>query len=298
MKTKINYAPIVIFAFNRADRLKCLIECLFKNKDIDKMDLYIFVDVADPKRDKRNIKFNKEVIDFLQSYDENLCVFKSHKVIIAEQHKGLANSIINGVTKIINEYGKVIVLEDDLEVSYDFLDYMQRGLEYYKNDKKIWSVTGHCPKMNALKRYQKDVFLAPRPESLGWGTWSDRWNRTDWDVKTYERFKKDYMGHALFNLGGNDLCKMLRRQMEDSEYDSWAIRWGYQQFLERKYTVYPKESRVIHCGNDNRSTHGVYFSNQGLKEKYSSCRFTSLKINYRILIAYRMANSKYIWSKK
>lgn len=297
MKNNINYAPIIIFAFNRADRLKCLIECLFKNKDIDKMDLYIFVDVPDPKKDRRNIKFNEEVIDFLQSYDKNLGVFKSHKVIIAEQHKGLAKSIINGVTKIINEYGKAIVLEDDLEVSYDFLDYMQRGLEYYKNDKKIWSIAGHCPKLNVLKHYQEDVFLAPRPESLGWATWSDRWNRTDWDVKTYERFKRDYIGHVLFNLGGNDLCKMLRRQMEEPEFDSWAIRWGYQQFLERKYTVYPKESRVIHCGNDNRSTHGAYFSNQGIKEEYSSCRFTSLKLDYRILIAYRMANSKYIWSK-
>ena len=169
---------------------------------------------------------------------------------------------------------------------------MQRGLDYYENNKKVWSLTGHCPMSRGLDKYNKDVFLIPRGESLGWGTWRNRWCHVDWEVTSYDEFKRDFVGQALFNLSGSRLCRMLKRQMTDKSYDSWAIRCCYQQFRERKYTVYPKETRVIHLGNDNRSTHGVYHSPQRLKEKYSRCVFSDLRPNYRLIWNFRLASNR------
>lgn len=286
--TRQKWAPIVVFGYNRADMLKNLFDSLEKNKNVEKMDLFIFLDIPDKKK-TRDIPLSKEVIEYAKTY-RTISKFKKVDIEIAERHKGLADSIISGVTKIINQYGKVIVLEDDLEVSNDFLDYMQRGLEFYKNDRKIWSVGGYCyEKMKFSSTYYKDVFLAPRAESWGWGTWVDRWNRTDWNVKSYERFKKDIVGQMIFKIGGNDLCMSLEQQMEDAKYDSWAIRWSYQQFRERKYTVYPRESRVIHCGSDNRSTHTTFQSKNELKENYTECRFERLKPNVRIIWNFKKA---------
>lgn len=285
----MNYAPIVVFGYNRSDMIENLLVSLEKNENIDQMDLYIFVDIPDKKR-PRDILLSEKVIEYVKNY-KRISKFKQVEIEIAREHKGVANSVISGVTKIINKYGKVIVLEDDLKVSNDFLDYMQRGLLFYKNNNKVWSVTGHCPMMVDDYKCKEDVFLAPRIESLGWGTWKNRWNHVDWNVRTYNEFRKDIVGQALFNLGGNDLCKMLERQMTESQYDSWAIRWCYQQFRERKYTVYPKESRVIHCGNDNRSTHGTYHSPQELKVKYSKCVFCDLHLNYRLMWEFKLAVS-------
>ena len=120
------YAPIVVFGYNRADMIENLLESLERNKDVQKMDLYIFLDVPDKKivRDK---KWSLQVIEYVNQYKKK-SKFKKVIVEVATEHKGLANSIISGVTKVINKYGKVIVLEDDLIVSNDFLDYMQRGL--------------------------------------------------------------------------------------------------------------------------------------------------------------------------
>lgn len=275
------YAPIVVFGYNRADMLENLLKSLEKNENLDQMDLYIFVDIPDKKK-PRDIPLSKKVIEYVNYY-KTISKFKNVEIEIAKKHRGLADSIISGVTKIINTYGKVIVLEDDLIVSDDFLDYMQRGLEFYKNDGKVWSVTAHCPMVTGLNRYKKDVFLVPRVGSLGWGTWKDRWQHTDWKVASYGDFKKDYVGQWLFNLGGKDLCKMLKNQMTDNQCESWAIRWGYQQFRERKYTVYPKESRVIHCGNDNRSVHGSYHSPQHLKERYPRCKFCDVKPELKVI---------------
>ena len=54
--------------------------------------------------------------------------FKKIIVTINELNKGLANSIIDGVTYVINSHGKVIVLEDDLILSPFFLSYMGKFL--------------------------------------------------------------------------------------------------------------------------------------------------------------------------
>ena len=288
----MRYAPIVVFGYNRADKLANLFLSLETNKNIDQMDLYIFVDVPDRKKPK-DIPLSKKVIEYVNYY-KTVSGFKQIEIEIAKEHKGLADSVISGVSKVISQYGKVIVLEDDLEVSNDFLDYMQRGLDYYKNDKRIWSLTGHCPMRHGRweERCKKDVFLIPKVESLGWGTWKNRWSHVDWEVTTYHKFKKDFMGQALFKLGGSNLCTMLDRQMADPGYDSWAIRWSYQQFRERKYTVYPKETRVIHCGNDNRATHTVYCSPQRLKQKYAPCSFGELKPDFRLIWRFKCNSNR------
>ena len=296
MSEKSKYAPIIIFAYNRADCLNHLLKSLEQNSGTEKMDLFIFIDITFPE-DEKNKAYNQEVMQYAYNFQTESKKFKQIQIVPAKEHQGLANSIIRGVTEIINRYGKAIVLEDDLVVSYDFLNYMQRGLNFYESNEKIWAVAAHTLDMRALKYYNKDVFINFRPESLGWGTWKDRWNRTDWKVGTYTRFKKDYVGQFLFNLGGNDLCKMLEMQMKDERFDSWVIRWGYQQFLERKYTVYPKESRVIHCGNDERSTHGAYFSTQKLRKNYKKCIFENVKVSFTLLLAFRKANSESVGQK-
>lgn len=287
---KYKYAPIVIFAYNRADRLEELLNSLEKNSLIDKMIGHIFVDVPD-KKDKKNQKYNQEVVGFLEEYKQR-ALFKNLTITIAEKHKGLANSVISGVSQIIKEYGKVIVLEDDLIVSNDFLDYMQRALNIYEKDNRIWQISAHSAALKELENYPYDTYLLPRIESIGWGTWKDRWERTDWEVKSYKKFKFNYLEQFMFNIGGNDLSYMLKRQMEDIKYDSWAIRWCYQAFKEKKYTIFPRESRIIHCGNDSRSTHGAYYCSQKLKEKYKKCKFTRQKINLKLIFQSRMYNSR------
>ena len=61
--------------------------------------------------------------------------FKSVYVIESDKNNGLANSIIKGVNDIIKKFGKIIVLEDDLIVSQYFLDFMNRSLSLYKENK-------------------------------------------------------------------------------------------------------------------------------------------------------------------
>ena len=239
-------APIIIFCYRR--KINRLIESLLKNKESSISNLYIFSDGYKSDLDKQ------DVFDLRKSIKE-IKGFKSISVFDSKKNKGLAGSIIDGITSVINKYGKIIIIEDDIIVSEYFLDFMNKSLNFYKNNKNIWSISGYCPILECLKNYKKEVFLSLRSSSWGWASWSDRWNKSRWSMEDFQNFKNNNDKIKILNQGGNDLFKMLELQYL-GKIDSWAIRWQYSQFLNSAYSVTPKISMTQNIGfNDKFSTH-------------------------------------------
>jgi len=176
------------------------------------------------------------------------------RITEAEENKGLANSIIQGVKELMSKYDKVIVMEDDLICSLDYLEYMNEALEVYQNNKLIWSISGYTPNLSFPKAFEEQVYLSSRGCSWGWATWKDRWKKVDWGVADFEDFKKDKERREAFNQGGNDLYKLLELHML-GKVDSWAIRWCYSQFKRNTYTVYPVKSKISNHGFNLNGTH-------------------------------------------
>lgn len=229
-------APIVIFAFNRPDRLMAMIKTLKSNLLYDESDIFVFVD--GPRNDADAGKIN-EVLTIARNLTDN--------VKASSTNKGLGTSIIEGVTSIINQYGKAIVLEDDLILMPGFLTFMNQCLDTYKSDQRIFSVCGYGLKVRRPKTYQGDVYLSIRSSSWGWATWADRWNSVDWQVADYEMLKSNRRMQRAFNRGGSDMYDMLRGFKEGRNH-SWAIRFCYSQFKQGKYSVHPFLSFVDNEG--------------------------------------------------
>lgn len=247
---KKKYVPIVIFVYARPEHTKKMFESLIKNYHIKESDVYIFSDYQ--KNEKSKEKVN-QVRDYINNkLDKNN--FKKLTIYESNKNNGLANSVISGVTEIINKYGKVIVLEDDLILSKNFIDYMNDALNYYEEQKKIWSISGYNLPIVFPNDYQKDIYFSYRGCSWGWATWKDRWEKVDWKVDDYNQFKNNILKRKKFNRGGFDLSQMLDAQM-NKRCDSWAIRWCYQQSKENSYTVYPVKSLVKNIGLDGSGTH-------------------------------------------
>lgn len=242
-------APIILFAFNRPLLFKHTIETLKHNVDFDQSDIFVFIDGPRNKEDEDLICKVKEIAERL-----------TPNVKVAEENKGLGNSIISGVTEIINQYGKAIVIEDDLNLMPGFLHYMNQGLESYKANKQVFSICGYGLRINKPKSYQGDVYLCPRSSSWGWATWADRWNSIDWNVSDYNMLKRDKKQIRAFNKGGSDMFGMLKDYMEGRN-QSWAIRFCYSQFKQGKYSVHPFLSLVDNEGFGDDATN--------CKQKYS-----------------------------
>ena len=78
-----------------------------------------------------------------RSYIRNITGFKSLRIIERDRNFGLANNIIDGVTSIVNEFGRIIVLEDDLLTSPYFLKFMNEALSLYEDEERVISVHGY-----------------------------------------------------------------------------------------------------------------------------------------------------------
>lgn len=242
-----SFAPVVLFVYNRLDATKATIECLKENYGAKESDLYIFSDNARKES-------QQEKVNLVREYIHTVTGFKTVKIIEAEKNKGLAKSVISGVTEIINQYGRVIVLEDDILTSKCFLKYMNDALAYYETNDKIWSISGYHFPFKIPDTYKHSVYYFYRSSSWGWATWKNRWNTIDWSVKDYSRYKYNPFMICGFCKGGTDLDKMLRYQME-GKIDSWAIRWCFAQFMQNRWTVYPIHSLVNNIGTDGTGTH-------------------------------------------
>ena len=240
-------APVVLFVYNRPKHTKETVTALAKNYLAKETKLFIYSD--GPKNDKE-ISSVEEV----RKVCRGIKGFKEVNIYEKKENCGLADSITAGVTRLVREYGKIIVVEDDLITSKDFIEYMNKALIKYKERADIWSISGYNFPLKNIGFYKYDVYLSLRTSSWGWGTWQDRWERAKWDISLDDDFFKDKQAQKEFNRGGEDLTKMLKRQLK-GEINSWAIRWNFSQFLNESYCLYPIKSKVQNIGMDNSGTH-------------------------------------------
>ena len=246
------YAPIIVFAYNRADRVEKLIDSLSKNPEAIESQLYIFSDGAKSEAGAEKVEAVRRYIDTVPA----MKLFADVHIVKAEKNKGLANSIIDGVTYVMNEHGKAIIIEDDNVVAPDFLDYMNRGLEYYKDDPKIWAISGFSREMTFPDDYNHDIYVMQRISSYTWASWQDRWEKTEWNVPDYPRFLFDRKARRRFAECGEDRPLMLDAQM-CGKISSWAIRFEYSMVKNDMYSVLPCVSRAVCSGNDGSGTHST-----------------------------------------
>ena len=240
------YAPIIIFAFNRPNALKNTVLSLLENKESKDSDLFIFVDGA-----RANKPNEKENVAKVQEYVKSITGFKHIETFFSPTNKGLGNSIIQGVTTVIGKYGKAIVLEDDLVFSPNFLAFMNEGLNRYETEQKVFSICGYSNKVSPPKDYPYDAYFCTRSSSWGWATWQDRWKTIDWELKNWDKYSQ--MKKAFNKWGGSDCYGMLL-SVKEGWGDSWAIRFGFSEFLQDKVSLFPITSKVKNDGFNGQGT--------------------------------------------
>ena len=243
-------APVVVFAYNRPLHLQRTLDALAACRLADRTDVHVF---ADGPRKPAAAEAVAEVRGVLEREDRAKR-FASFQFRASGVNLGLANSIISGVGQVLARRGRVIVLEDDLLVSVDFLEFMNDCLDFYATVPSVGAVTGFSPLQVLPASCVDDVYLTNRNSSQGWGTWSRVWERVDWTASGAERLARDYGMRHAFNREGNDRYDRLRRQLA-GRIDSWSIRFGLSLFLQGMGTVYPAVNRIANIGYDGTGIH-------------------------------------------
>ena len=256
--------PIALFVYSRPEHLMQTLHALEQNEMASDSDLYIFAD--GPKENSNSELLNR--ISKVRSLIRQKWNFKNIIIEEKDYNYGLANSIIEGVTKLVNEYGKVIVLEDDLITSQGFLKYMNEALDIYLNEQKVMQISGFQFPVNFPKKTPETFFL-PLTTSWGWATWKRAWDLFDLNATGWEELKiREDLRHK-FNLdGAYPFYDMLQAQMEYKTLDSWAIRWWWSVFKQNGLVLYPYLSFIENVGFDDFATNtrsDNWYSNKKLK---------------------------------
>ncbi|WP_353720229.1 hypothetical protein [Dyadobacter sp. 676] len=245
-----NPAPILLFVYKRPAHTKRTLEALAADMLADESVLYIYADGprADASDDDRRLV--TEVRRLIR--DRKWC--KEVHIIESAQNKGLANSIIEGVTRQVNEHGRVIVLEDDLIVARGFLKYMNEALERYEKQDKVMQVCGYQFPIGVPAT--RSAFFLPLTASWGWATWKRAWSQFDPRAEGYEELKTNPDLARRFDLNGTIKYKdMLIDQMERKNISSWAIRWWWTVFKADGISLFPDNSLVNNVGFGKDATH-------------------------------------------
>jgi hypothetical protein len=240
-----NLAPIALFVYNRPDHTRRTISYLQKNELANESRLFIFSDAAKTDADLLRV-------DEVRKFIHGATGFKSVKAIERETNFGLANSIIDGVTQLVNEYGKVIVFEDDLLTSPYTLQYFNEALIRYAEEEKVMHIGAYMYNLKANKLPQ--TFFYRAASSWGWATWDRAWKNFEPDSdKLIAQFDKEKINR--FSIEGTMNFWKQVRDFKAGKNNSWAIRWYASVFLKGGLTLNPAHSLVNNIGHDGTGVH-------------------------------------------
>lgn len=248
-----NLAPIAFFCFNRADKTKLVLENLAKNDLAGESDIYIFCDGPRNIKDLQDIKEVHEVIDSFQG-------FKNKYITKREVNHGSQFSIIYGINQVLENHDSIIVVEDDIITAPSFLKFTNDALNFYKDESNIWCVSGFNYPKNIITypdSYLEDVFFVKgKNSSWGWGTWKDRWQKIDFEIKDYQEFVKNKQLVKEFNRAGSNMADMLRMQ-KTNKINAWDIQMSYAMFKNDGYSMQSIKPLTKNIGFDASGTHTV-----------------------------------------
>lgn len=241
-------APIILFVYNRPWHTEQTLEALMNNELADQSKLYVFCDGPKKGASEEELDPISKVRTLI--YKKKWC----KEVIIHERDNnlGLANSVIRGVTEVIEKEERIIVLEDDIITGKHFLEFMNEGLSVYENEKQVFGVSGYC--FPSSKKIKEKTFFLPVMSSWGYGTWKDRWEKINFNgVDLLNKISRKEIGKNL-NFSSIDYHQMLKDQVLGKN-DSWAVRFYASMYLNNGVFLYPNFPLLKNIGFDGSGVH-------------------------------------------
>jgi len=235
-----------------------VLDALANNELAKESVLYIYCDGQKKESTKEEILMIEEVRGIAKNENR----FKEVLVIEQEENRGLANSIITGVSEVINKHGSIIVLEDDIIPSVGFLKYMNDALALYEKEEKVGCIHAWNYNLDS-SHYAESTFFLKGADCWGWATWKRAWDLFNPNAAALlEDIESTDSQYEFDRRGTYKFTDMLLDQ-SNGKVDSWAIRWHASLFLQGKYCLQPTRTIVKNIGLDNSGVHcGISDMNQ------------------------------------
>ena len=271
-------SPIAFFCYKRPDHVRRTLGALRANYLAPQSKLFIF---SDGPRDEQSREGVEQVRQYLHQVDG----FASIEIIERDRNYGCAKNIIDGITQVVNEFGRVVIVEDDVLASPYFLNYINEALEIYKDDEKVCSAVGFCP--NYGKNVQLPQSFFTRDGIWGWGTWQRAWKDYEYDADKLlsQLISKGILEEFDAGLKQQFYSNMLRSQAA-GRLDTWDVQWRAVNFLHDRLSLFPGKTLTINIGLDGSGSHGQLGDNESvntvLADSYEPLKRIPVELNQYI----------------
>lgn len=245
MLARSELAPIGVTTYTRLDHLRRTLDALAANRLAAKSDLYVFSD--GPRQG------DEEKVAAVREYLSTVSGFNSVNIVCREDNNRIANNRGN-MRWLLDRFGTMVFLEEDIVTAPYFLDFMNEGLERYRSRRDIFAICGYTPLIRIPKDYSSEVFLSPRFSAWGIGIWKDRFDSIVFDTDQYRKLLDDPEQLKQFRLGGEDLPGMLQREV-DGSLDALDVKIFFTQFVNQQFVVCPTRSLTRNHGHDGTGMH-------------------------------------------
>lgn len=260
---------IGVFCYKRAAKLKASMEALLQNPECANLEVIFFADGYKGEKDKQGVLETRAYIDTLTGFKN---IHKHYR----DKNFSTGPNFHTGLSYLSNNYDRFIIVEDDLVVTPNYIKYLLDGLDFYKNEKSVFCVTGFCFPLK-INNYPYDSIVANRFCSYGWASWANRVKNVVWDkeglqniIKTSPDFK------SRLNKEGMDLYRMVEKEINGT-ISTWDIQMQVYVSENRLKVIYPIISKGTNIGFDNESTNtfGIDYlqtpQDPGIKREFKFC---------------------------
>lgn len=240
-------APIMVTVYHRPDLFKKCVESLQNNVLAAESELFVISDAA-------SIPEHEPLVQQVRDYAKSINGFKKVHLHFRERNYGGHESVKKAFVDLFECYDRLIFLEDDIVVSPDFLDYVNGGLEYYADNKRIFSIAGYKRHFRVPCAYKHDIFFLENFSPWGFGFWRDRYLSVD--ISDFDRYSALARSKRFDWLKEKEpLFVSLLKQDSLGKLRAFDVRFEYHIHLNRLLSVFPVVSRTVNIGFDNRGEH-------------------------------------------
>lgn len=244
-------APIGLSTYGRLPHVRQTILALQKNELAKQSELFIFSDA--PKAG------DEEKVEAVRRYLRTIDGFKDVHLFEREQNDRVLNNR-GGMRMLLEKYGRMIFLEEDIITAPSFLSFMNHALNEFKDDPRIFAVNGYTPPISIPADYLSPVMLLPRFAAWGFAIWKEKFDEIIMDItpEMYHELRHDKEILNQYCVGGNDVITQMWLQSH-GYIDALDVRIDYTMFIKgRQYVVCPTKSLAHSTGCDGSGEHWVY----------------------------------------
>lgn len=246
-------APIVFFAYNRPEHTRLVLESLRKNRLADESKLCIFIDGPKPGASVETLEANAEVKKVVR--EKKWC--SEVTIVEATENKGLIKWNVDGITKMVNEFGRVIVMEDDSLLSPGFLTYMNDALDFYENNPKVMHIAAYRRPDLSTVEVKESTYFFYHTTTWGWATWKRAWDHFKLDPSAVHEAVKKKGNIKRLNMDGTFEFFWGLKAVAKGKLRSWNAIWHSTVFLNDGLCLYPHKSLVSNIGHDGSGANCV-----------------------------------------